>query len=143
MQRVWRLRGPARVPPHPSSPTLPQSLQYLDNSVCAGITPPACCAIVYVSLFKVEQWEGGMTQRSPVLLLTFISVFSPGGTRWRLRGKDRQGITSVMSAKVQVCPEQMLGSPESLLFFTSCVFIFFFFTIFFFSPDDIAGNKTI
>lgn len=67
-----------------------------------------------------------MTQRSPVLLLTFVSVFLPGGTRWRLRGKDRQGITSVMSAKVQVCPEQMLGSPESLLFFTCmCLHLLF------------------
>lgn len=56
-------------------------------------------------------------QRSPVLYLTLVSVSLPGGTRWRLRGEDRQRISSVMSAKVQVCVEQVLGSPESFLSF--------------------------
>lgn len=60
---------------------------------------------------------GQLTQRSPVLHLTLVSVSLPGGTRWRLRGKDRQRTSSVMSAKVQVCAERVLGSPESFLSF--------------------------
>lgn len=50
---------------------------------------------------------GALTERSVVLVFTFLFVsFSPGGTRWRVRRKDRQEITSVMSAKAKVCPKR-------------------------------------
>lgn len=83
-------------------------------------------------------------ERSPALVLTLVSVSLPGGTRWRLRGKDRQQFTSVISAEVQVGPEQMLGSPESFLFFICvCPPPLFFFLIFFLSLDQVAENEAI
>lgn len=59
MQRVWRLRGPARVPP----PTLPLqlSLSLYSTWTIAYVQAshrPHVAPLVYVSLFKEEQWEG-------------------------------------------------------------------------------------
>ena len=99
-------------------------LQYLDNCECIDFISPACCAfLVYVSPFKVL---GGrkLTQWRLVLVLTFLSrlfspSLSPGGTRCRARRKDRQEVTSVMSAKAKVCQEHTLMPeeiPETLLF---------------------------
>lgn len=57
MQRVWRLRGPARVPPLP----LPPSLSLYSTWTIAYVQAshrPHVAPLVYVSLFKEEQWEG-------------------------------------------------------------------------------------
>lgn len=54
---------------------------------------------------------GGLTERSLVPCPHILLCLLPGGTRWRLRRRDRQEITSVMSAKAKVCREQMFGKP--------------------------------
>lgn len=88
MQRVWRLRGPASVPPtHPSSPTLPlpPSLSLYSTWTIAYVQAshrPHVAPLVYVSLFKEEPWEGSW--RSAVLFFSSHSSLSfcqvgPGG----------------------------------------------------------------
>lgn len=78
------------------------------------------CLLVYVKLFKGSSGRRKVDRVTLVLVLTFLSFsLAPGGTRWRVRRKDKREITSVMSEKAKVCqkdtslPQAKMSSPSS------------------------------
>lgn len=89
-------------------------LQYLDNCVCISYHPHVV-PLVYVTLVKGSSGRRKVDRVKPCSC-RYIHLFlflCPGGTRWRVRRKDRQGITSVMSAKAKVRQEQTSRPKES------------------------------
>ncbi len=81
--------------------------------------------LVYVTLFKGSSGRRKVDRVKPCscsyIPLSSFS-FSPGGTRWRVRRKDRQEVTSVMSAKAKVCQKRMLLPKEHPETFSSSAF---------------------